>query len=187
MIRELAGVAIGDPIDKTIRTVMGDPAATTSRNYRENAFEKEISEWRELGYHVEGELPFLVGFDKAYTFDAPRIPIYMVFTKGDRVVLIRASAYVANEEEQRKIRIVDGCGLNSAGVCTELTFLDPALVQSQPSFGREVHHWLQHGVSMTVESGTVRVIDVYGDIDPLAQEKMEVELRKPTPMNTYYE
>ncbi|MFO0614024.1 MAG: hypothetical protein U0414_15635 [Polyangiaceae bacterium] len=176
----MAGVAIGDPIAKAIEVVMG-----SSTNFKSNAYVQELNEWRDLGYHTETEVPFLLGFDHAYTFDTPRVPIYMLFTKDDRVVLIRLSSYVTTEEEQRKIRIVDGCGLNSASVCTELTFLDPALVRPEPMFGREVHHWLQHGVSMTVEGGTVRLIDVYGDVEPDAQAKMEVELKKPEPPGQY--
>ncbi len=182
VIRELAGVTIGAPIETALETVMGD-----SKSYKENALETERKEWADLGYHVESEMPFLVGFDRAYTFDTPRVPIYMLFARSGKVVLIRASSYVTNEESQRSVRIVDGCGLNSPSVCTELTFLDPALVQSQPMFGRDIHHWLQHGVSMTVEGGSVRVIDVYGDLDPDAQSRMDEELRKPTPAPVYYD
>lgn len=175
-------MAIGDPIDAALQTIMGD-----SKAYKTNDVTAERTEWTQLGYHVASEMPFLVGFDTAYTFDTPRVPIYMLFARAGKVVLIRASSYVTNDEAKRKVRIADGCGLDSPGVCTELTFLDPALVQSQPMFGRDLHHWPQHGVSMTVESGAVRVIDVYGDVAPDDQARIETELRKPTPEPTYYE
>lgn len=176
VVRELAGVTVGEPIDQAIAKV-----TDASNPMRENPVEKERGEWEELGYQPNQELPFLLGFDTAYTFDAPRVPIYMLFAKDGRVALIRASAYVSTTEEHRKVRIVDGCGLDSPSVCTELTFLDPALVQQQPSFGREVHHWLQHGVSMTVEAGAVRVIDVYGDLAPDVEARVADVLRKATP------
>lgn len=182
VVRDLAGVTIGQPIDAAIQTIMGD-----SKAFKTNDAGTERNEWKQLGYHVESEIPFLVGFDTAYTFDTPRVPIYMLFAKDGKVVLIRASAYVTTDEEKRKVRIADGCGLDSPTVCTELTFLDKAIVQSQPYFGRDLHHWPQHGVSMTVENDGVRLIDVYGDIEPSEQARMEIELRKPVPEPTYYE
>lgn len=165
VIGELLGLHVGEPLEKVVAAV-GGPS-------RANDFETERNEWLELGYDTSSELPFLIGFDRAVTFDAPGLPVYMVFAKDGLVTLIRFSSYVVPPEVARKLTLDERCGLLSAPDCVERAFGQGFLDEEKPLFARTVHHYTQLGFSVTLEEDAVRVVDIYGALPQESLRRVE--------------
>jgi hypothetical protein len=77
-----------------VKEVLGEAERVLSR-------EEEKKAWEAFGYHTAREIPFFLGFDEVWEY-SPRsnrslLPVWKVYLKAGRAVLINLSSYVYPE------------------------------------------------------------------------------------------
>jgi hypothetical protein len=130
---------------KKLVQALGDPTDSTTRA-------AEAKSWRSSGYNPDGELAFLLGFDKVYVFADNERCIWKAYMKQGKAVYINCARYG-----------IDSIVANEISIMGQLHFYD-SIEKMKEVLGEDYvplknntrdYIYLEKGIYIIIDDGTV--------------------------------
>lgn len=167
VISSLGPLRIGQPAAEVTK-LLGEPSRVVTDD-------EEADGWRRSGYDPDQELVFLLGFDELLVYDNEPEglpPYWKFFIRGGRVMMIKASGFVANPEKIKDVGFAPACYLTAPAEGVVKTFGRADAVADENEGKQQVYTYLNRGISVIVVDGAIQVFDIFGALSVKERQRL---------------
>ncbi len=172
----LGKVRLGADMTEVIK-ILGKPIVKAT-------FAVEDASWRTGGYVTREQMMFELGFDYMYEFKqvstSPYYPVWKVYARKGKAVFITLTTFSTKKAITQRMGLSPRCRFYDRKKAM-IDVLGPAYVFHRTKRGNLNHYYMSRGINVILDSGLVRVFEIFPPLSKRRAHAFVVKLKQHPP------